>query len=100
MSLEDLRVKIQSINGVFEIVNDEGHESFLVQLKAEQIIPLLPQELVVLAKLHAQPPQFERTLNPDHELGGPDGLRQKVVTAGAERAIEGIDIALGGEKEN
>jgi hypothetical protein len=81
-------------------VHDKGRESLFLELEAEQVVALPLEQLVMFEKIDSQSPQRQRALYADHEFGGTNGLREKVVAAGAKRAIEGLDVARRCEKED
>jgi hypothetical protein len=74
-------------------VDHEGRQPLLLELQAHQVVTLTSYHRIVLAQLRAHAPQPERSLHAHHELGGPHGFGQEVIAAGAERAIEGVDVA-------
>ena len=70
---EDLRVQVHRAHRVLQVVDDEGHEALLLQLDAEEVVALALEQVVVLAKLGAQPAQLERGLHADRRA--PSGER-------------------------
>jgi hypothetical protein len=81
-------------------VHDERHEALLLELKPQEVVALMPQEIVVLPKLGAQTPELEGRLDTDDELGRADGLGEEVVAPGAQGTIERIDVARRREEED
>ena len=46
---QHLRVQIHRTDGVLEVVDDERHEPLLLELKAQKLVPLPLEDVVVLA---------------------------------------------------
>ena len=90
---DDLRVQIERVYWVLEIVDDERHEALLLELKAHQVVTLALEEIVVLVELRAHASQLQRGIHADDELGGSHGLREEIVSASQEGAVERLDVA-------